>query len=64
MKEKEFIIITLYETGEVFITEYDSNIVGSYEEFYEILNEQYDLNITENNANCMISKGELNLKIL
>lgn len=64
MKEKEFIIITIYETGEVIITEYDSNVVDSYEEYYEILNEEYDLNITQNNSNCMIVKGELNIKLL
>lgn len=64
MKEKEFIIITLYETGQVYITEYDSNLVDSYEEYYEILNEQFDLNITENNSNCMITKGELNITLL
>lgn len=64
MKEKEFIIILHYESGEVFISEYDSAIVSSYEEYYEILNEEHDLNITENNSHCMIFKGELNLKFI
>ena len=64
MKKKEFIIITIYETGEVIITEYDSSVVNSYEEYYEILNEEYDLDITQNNSNCMIVKGELNIKLL
>lgn len=64
MKEKKFIIINCYESGETYITEYDSNIVESYEDYYEILNKEYDLNITENNSHCMIIKGELNIKIL
>lgn len=64
MREKEFIIITIYETGEVIISEYDSCVVNSYEEYYDILNEEHDLNITENNSNCMIVKGELNIKLL
>lgn len=64
MKEKEFIIINCYETGEIFITEYDSNIVESYEDYYQILNEEHDLGLSENNSHCMIVKGELNIKIL
>jgi len=64
MQEKEFIIITNSETGEVIISKYDSNVVETYEEFYDILNEEHNLNITENNSECMIVRGELNLRIL
>jgi hypothetical protein len=64
MKEKEFIIITRYDTAEVIICEYDSSTVDSYEEYYEILNEEHDLNISDSNSSCMIVKGELNIKIL
>lgn len=64
MKNKEFIIINCYKTGETYISEYDSNIVDSYEEYYDILNEEHDLNLSENNCHCMIVQDELNIKFL
>lgn len=63
-KEIEYIIILDFSTGQVYIKEYDSNIVDSYEEFYEILNEEYDLNLSDSNCQCMISKNKLNITLL
>lgn len=55
--QREKIIILDFSTGKVYITDYDSNIVDSYEEYYEILNEEYDLNLSDSNCQCMISKN-------
>ena len=62
MKTKEFIIILDFASEQVFITEYHSNSVASYEEFYEQLNKKYDLHLSDSNCQCMIVQETLNLK--
>lgn len=56
---KEYIIITNSSTGEVFITEYDSQKFEDYVDFYEHLNEQHDLGLSESNCDCMIVRDKL-----
>ena len=58
-------IIILTEEGEVIITNYDNNIhQGDVDILFEELNEEYDYNLSENNCNWMMSKNELNIKII
>ena len=64
MKPKEFIIINDFAIGEVYLTEYDSSIVSSYEEYYEILNNEHDLNLSDSNCQCMIVNERLVLNFL
>ena len=61
---KEKIIILDYATGKVYITHYDSNIVEDYGEYYEIINKEFDLNLSDINCSCMIVKGELDIEVL
>lgn len=64
MKEKEFIIILNFATGKVIITEYDSYIYEDVDEFFEILNETHDLDLSESNCQWMITKEQLPITIL
>jgi len=63
MKNKEFIII-LSETGEVFVSEYDSQLFERPSDFLIYLNEEHNLNLTENNCNYHITKDKLTIKYL
>jgi len=63
-KEKEFIIIIDSSIGETIISEYDSNVYEDYEDFYEVLNKEHGLNLSDSNCNCMITTGEFKLRIL
>jgi len=63
MRNKEFIII-LSETGEVFVSEYNSQLFEEPSDFLIYLNEEYNLNLTENNCNWHITKNELTIKYL
>ena len=62
--KKEKIIILDHETGEVYVSDYDSNIYESYEDFYEIINEMLNLNLRDSNCSCMITQDELNIKFI
>lgn len=64
MKEKNFAIITCWETAEVFITEYVEPESGNYEDFYKELNKKHDLNLTEHNSSIMITSEELNIRFI
>lgn len=62
-KNKEFIVILDHNSGEIYISEYDSNLVESYEEYYDILNEKFNLSLKDSECSCMIT-SELNIKFL
>jgi len=62
--EKEHIIITDSSNGMVYITEYDLELYDSYIDFYDELNDRYDLGLKESQCDCMIVTGEMNIKIL
>lgn len=64
MKEKEFIIILNFSTGKVIIAEYNSCIVEDVQEFFEVMNEKHDLDLSESNCQWMITKEQLPITIL
>ena len=51
---KQSIIILDFSTGNVYIADYDANIVEDYNHYYEILNEEHDLNLSDSNCQCII----------
>lgn len=59
--EKEFIIILDFLNGEVYTSEYDSNVYEDGEEFIGRFSDVNDLDISISNCQWMVTKG--NLKI-
>ena len=59
--KQEYAVILSFESGEVFIIPYDSNII--YGDYYEWINEKHGLNLNESNSSYMIT-SELNIEFL
>jgi hypothetical protein len=56
------IIILDFESGEVHVFNYDSNIFEDFSDFVIVINEEYDLNLREKNCQWMII-DDLNIMI-
>ncbi len=56
------IIILDFESGEVHVFNYDSNIFEDFSDFVIVINEEHDLNLREKNCQWMIV-DDLNIQI-
>ena len=63
-KNKEFIIILDGSTGQVFITEYNNNIVENPEDYFDIINEEYNLDLKEGECSWQITKKKVEINYI
>ena len=62
-KTKEFITILDGATGDIFITEYDANLVDQIEDYFDLINEEHELDLHPGECNWMVTE-ETNIRIL